>query len=139
MTRRRRAAVVACARRAGACLSVVVLCCSPGARAGAHHSAAAEYLLAQTVEIDGIITAFALRNPHSLIEIDVRDDSGAIHGWTVEWAPRVLLINDGITDATLRIGDRVRITGNPGRLATAYRLHMTTITRSGDHWSWKGG
>jgi hypothetical protein len=138
MTRRRNT-VVACLLHPCACLAVIVLCCSPGVRADAHHSAAAEYLLTQTVEIDGIVTAFALRNPHSLLAVDVRDDSGATHTWTVEWAPRILLIDDGITDATLRIGDRVSIIGNPGRLATAYTLHMTAIARASDHWSWKGG
>ena len=37
---------------------------------------------------------------------------------------------------TLKIGDKVRVTGRPGRNAMDHRLLMMFIERPSDGWSW---
>jgi hypothetical protein len=47
-----------------------------GRQVFAHHSFSAEYDSAQKVEIQGVVTQFVWRNPHSFMMIDVTDKDG---------------------------------------------------------------
>jgi hypothetical protein len=40
---------------------------------------------------------------------------------------------------TLKPGDRVIITGAPGRNASERRIHLKSIERPADGWAWRGG
>ena len=53
----------------------------------AHHSFSAEYDSTQKVEIQGVVTEFVWRNPHSFMKIDVADKDGTAKSWTLEWGP----------------------------------------------------
>jgi thiamine monophosphate kinase len=49
-----------------------------------------------------------------------------------------VLTGEGISRETLRIGDQVVVTGNPGRVPTDYRMRMLSIERPLDGWQWRG-
>jgi hypothetical protein len=121
-----------------AALGVFVLGCDACLPAQAHHSAPTSYFLDQKIAIEGTVIQFLLRNPHSFIHVAVPDNQGVIQEWSVEWGPGILLAHDNINSETLKPGDKVRITGSPGRIAAEHRLRMSAIERTSDHWGWKG-
>jgi hypothetical protein len=83
------------------------------ALASAHHAFSPVYDAGKTVTVAGVVTAFRLVNPHAQMLIDVRDDTGATQGWEVEFDGRLNLTNGGWTDNTIKVGERVTVTGNP--------------------------
>lgn len=106
--------------------------------ASAHHSFTATYDETQKLTIDGEIAQFLFRNPHSMIHVTAPGPDGMVHRWAIEWAGVSALSGNGVTRESLRIGDRVVVTGNPGRNAEEYRLRLLSIDRPSDGWSWKG-
>ena len=100
----------------------------------AHHSFAATYLENQTITIEGKVVQFSFRNPHSFVQVEVDDGKEKLR-WAVEWAGTTQLNNTGVTNDTLKYGDSVVITGNPGRNAADHRLRMRTVKRP-DGFTW---
>jgi hypothetical protein len=99
------------------------------APAFAHHSFAAQYDGSKTVTLDATIKEFKFVNPHALATIDVADDKGAVQQWTVEFDGRLNLTNFGWTDATIRAGEHVKISGNPERTGGP-RIFFTKLVRA---------
>ena len=86
-----------------------------GGSAYAHHSFAATYHEDQTVKIEGTMVQFQFRNPHSFVQVDAPDPSGKMQRWGIEWGGAGQLGGQGVNRYTLKAGDKVIITGNPGR------------------------
>ena len=117
----------------------VVFMLSTVAAAYAHHSFAATYDQKQTITITGKMVQFSFRNPHSFVQVEVGEGNEKVR-WAVEWAGAAQLANSGIQNDTLKYGDTVVITGNPGRNAADHRLRMTTVKRpDGFTWGTKPG
>lgn len=108
-------------------------------RVAVHHSFAAYYFEEQSVTIEGTITEFAYRSPHAWVYLDVTDARGSVNRFGAEWANPNRLTRDGITSDSLKPGDRVVITGSPGRKAEERRIHLKRIERPADGWQWRGG
>jgi len=106
--------------------------------AAAHHSFAATYDASREAQIEGEVAQFLFRNPHSMVHVLAPDESGTMQRWAIEWAGVNVLTGQGITRATLRIGDSVVVTGNPGRIEADHRLRMLSIERPLDGWMWRG-
>jgi hypothetical protein len=104
--------------------------------ASAHHSFSATYDTAKTVTIEGKITQFLLRNPHSFLHIVVVDKDGKEQNWNIEWAAAGQLGGAGVTRDALKVGDPVVITGNPARDPADQRLRMVTVKRTSDGFNW---
>src|SRR5262245_16150945 len=51
-----------------------------------HHSFAGTYDLDQHKTIQGTVTTFVVRNPHSYLTIEVKNPDGKVQVWGVEWA-----------------------------------------------------
>ena len=107
-----------------------------GGRTYAHHSFAATYIENQQTSIEGELVRFVYRNPHALLEIMAPDANRGLQRWTVEWEGRGQLDHEGVTGMTLKAGDHVVITGNPGRNAADHWLRAQTIVRPSDGWKW---
>jgi hypothetical protein len=114
-------------------LSGALLC---GGRVYAHHSFASTYVEDKQVSIEGELVQFAYRNPHALIQIMAPDSNRQMQRWTVEWEGRGQLDHEGVTGMTLKAGDRVIITGNPGRNASDHWMRALRIVRPRDGWKW---
>lgn len=104
--------------------------------ADAHHSFAAMYRSEGMVEIEGQIVQFLFRNPHSFVHVMAPDDNGEMKRWTVEWSGASALDVNGLRPDTLKRGDTVVVTGNPGRNPEDYRIRMRTLHRPSDGFGW---
>ena len=111
---------------------LIVAAFMTGAQAYAHHSFAATYFEDKTVKIEGKLVQFLFRNPHSFVHIEAPDETGAMQRWAVEWGGAGQLGGQGVTRETLRPGDVVTITGNPGRNPADHRLRMVSLRRKSD-------
>jgi hypothetical protein len=100
-----------------------------GVQLYAHHSFAATYKEDQTVKIEGTLVQFQYRNPHSLVQVDAPDPKGVMQRWGVEWGGAGQLGGQNINRYTLKSGDHVIITGNPGRNPDEHRIRMTGVKR----------
>jgi hypothetical protein len=80
-----------------------------------HHPNAATYDTERQVKLQGPVTRIDWVNPHAYLFVDVRDASGVVTNWAVEFGNPVDLERDGWKPSTLRIGDVVTVEGNPAR------------------------
>jgi hypothetical protein len=102
----------------------------------AHHSFAASYMEERTVTVEGELVQFLFRNPHSFVHLLVRDKDGSQVRYAVEWTGANQLGVQGVTPETLKIGDRVVITGTPGRNPSDHRIRMLSLRRPKDNLRW---
>jgi len=115
-------------------LAVVAL--AVGAQAFAHHSFAATYLEDQSMTIEGELVQFQLRNPHAYVHVVVKEPDGSMVRYVVEWGSPIQLSGTGVTRNTLKPGDHVIISGNPGRDPANHRVRLLTLRRPKDGLSW---
>lgn len=108
-----------------------------------HHSFAGTYLEdAKPQEIKGTLKTFNVRNPHSFVHVDdesLKAKDGTPIRWVIEWGAAGQLAQQGVSTGTLKVGDKVVVTGSPSRNAEDHRLRMRTITRPADGWKWPVG
>jgi hypothetical protein len=115
----------------------VVLILSTAAFIFAHHSFTATYSLDKTLTIEGKIAQFIFRNPHSFVHVLAPDETGTTVRWAIEWGGAGKLGNQGgVSAQTLKAGDIIVVTGNPGRDPAEHRMRMVTIKRTSDGFGW---
>jgi len=107
-----------------------------GIQVYAHHSFAATYFEDKQETIEGNLTQFMFRNPHSFIHVEGKDKNGQTVTWAVEWGGGGQLGRTGVTRDTLKTGDHVVIVGNPGRNPEDHRLRMIRLKRTSDNFTW---
>jgi hypothetical protein len=61
--------------------------------------------------IEGIVTRFEWRNPHSRVYLDVQVENGGVEHWTIETESLIVLSRLGWTKEMLKPGDRITTTG----------------------------
>ena len=86
----------------------------------AHHSTA-QYK-DDEVQLRGIVTEYAWRNPHVLVFWNVKDDDGKVVEWTGEMASVTSMLADGLTKNSLKTGDDVIITVRTSKAGTPNSL-----------------
>ena len=106
-----------------------------GITAAAHHSIIGTYDFKKEVKLDGKLVQVQLRNPHSFIHVEAPDDKGVMQRWALEWGGAGQLVNQGVDRNSLKIGDKVVVTGNPSRNGDT-RMRLTTIRRPSDGFGW---
>src|SRR5918993_321736 len=82
---------------------------------GAHHSFDAEYDSKKPITVTGYVTKLDWINPHAYVYIDSKDESGAVKNFRIEMGPPYALARGGWKRDTLKIGDKVTVTG--GRIS----------------------
>ena len=102
----------------------------------AHHSFTATYDETSETRIEGTLVQFLYRNPHAFVHVMAPDASGEIRRWAIEWGAAGTLDRQGVRRETLRVGDHVVITGNPGRNPIDHRIRMLTLERPADNFTW---
>ncbi len=102
--------------------------------ASAHHSFPAHYVADGNVVLEGTVSEFLWRNPHSFIHLEVTNEQGEPEFWALEWHNTVIMARMGFTPDTIRAGDEVVVSGNPARDGTR-RIRMVTLERPADGFS----
>jgi len=80
----------------------------------AHHSPAV-FDRTKEVKLVGVVKEFRWSNPHSYIELEVRNDKGEVDFWAVEMNPPSYLVKAGWKSTTIKAGDTVTVMINPLR------------------------
>src|SRR5437868_12639566 len=92
----------------GAFVGAVKFCMAGFLVAGqtfAHHSFASTYFMDQKARIEGTLIEFALRSPHSFVQIEAQDPkTGGVVTWVIEWGSTERLNRQGVTKETLKPG-----------------------------------
>jgi hypothetical protein len=78
----------------------------------AHHSFTM-FDTTKALTITGTVTQFEWTNPHSYIEIDVPDESGAVKHWSIEMGSPSILQQSGWKFSSLKKGDKATLVINP--------------------------
>jgi hypothetical protein len=102
-----------------------------GAAPAAHHSLASMYDGSRQTSIDASVTAFHFVNPHPYLIVAVNDGGSDRAEWRLELDNRHELVDVGMTEQTLRPGDRVLVSGSPGR-QQARILYVRRLERPSD-------
>jgi len=80
----------------------------------AHHGAAS-FDVGKTVTVTGTVTEYVWTNPHVLVKVDAKDDSGAPKQWVLEaWNP-VTQAGRGWSKNTFKAGDVVSLDITPAK------------------------
>ena len=95
-------------------LSVAIGIAIPAMTIHAHHSIAGVYDTNRQMTIEATITQFQFINPHPFVLVEVKNDAGT-QPWRLEMDNRGELIQIGMNGETLKPGDRITVTGSPGR------------------------
>lgn len=97
-----------------AALAAFFLCLTFSGTALAHHGSA-NYDAAKTVSVKGTVTDFQFVNPHVLIYMDVKDESGKVSKWQGELTNPNRLSRIGWKKDTLKPGDVITLSGLPAK------------------------
>ena len=117
-------------------IAAALLALGVAAPAWAHHSFPATYHVDQLETITGEVVQFLYRNPHSFINVLAPGKDGKVHRYAIEWGGSAALGRNEVSAATLRAGDKVTITGNPGRVEEDYRIRLQKIVRVREDEEW---
>jgi hypothetical protein len=95
----------------------------------AHHSFAAQYDRGKPNKLVGPVTKIDWINPHARIFMDVKDESGKVVNWEVELGPPAMLMRNGWTRNSLKVGESVTVNGFAAKegsnLANAQSVTLT--------------
>jgi hypothetical protein len=81
----------------------------------AHHSFKAEFDETHPVTFSGTVTKLSWKNPHVMLNMDVKDESGKVANWEMELASPNGLLREGWKVDSLKPGDHVVVSGYAAR------------------------
>ena len=99
-----------------------------------HHSIAGVYDGSRQVKIEGTVAEFHFVNPHPFLIVDVKNDvknGGGTKQWRLEMDNRYELEEVGMNAETLKEGDRIVVSGSPGR-TQSQSLYIRRLDRPAD-------
>jgi hypothetical protein len=82
--------------------------------AHAHHSFFGRFDTQAVTELAGEVTEVLWRNPHATLGVRSRDADGRVAQWAIETSSLTVLRRMGIEEGTIKLGDHIRLAGNPG-------------------------
>jgi hypothetical protein len=96
-------------------LAAVTVCALCVADASAHHSFAPHFDASKPVSIEGTVTEYEQRNPHSYLHIAALDENGRTREYVCESHGVTQLTRNGIRPEMFKAGTKVRVTGSLSR------------------------
>ena len=116
-------------RRRSLLVAIAGLLLVVGGPLSAHHSFYATYREDTQITLQGILDRVVYRNPRSYVYLQVSDRNNQVQHWVVECGSPDQMRRQRLTIDTLKQGDRVIVTGSPGRDPGDRRLRLRTIAR----------
>jgi hypothetical protein len=80
----------------------------------AHHGVAG-YDMTKTTTVHGTVSKFDWSNPHVVVYVDAKNDSGEMQHWTIEFASPVHMARAGWSKSSMKTGDDIAIDTHPSR------------------------
>ena len=80
----------------------------------AHHGVAG-YDMTKTITLHGSVSKFDWSNPHVVVFVDAKNDSGEMQHWTIEFAAPVHMARAGWSKNAMKAGDDITIETHPSR------------------------
>jgi Family of unknown function (DUF6152) len=111
----------------GLLLTIAVL----GADTALAHHSPVMFDQTQQVTLTGTVRAFQWTNPHSYIQLIVKNDQGQDEEWNLEMAAPTYLYNLGWRPATVKAGDTLTVTIAPLRKGGRGGLLLKAATADG--------
>ncbi|MEQ1907920.1 MAG: DUF6152 family protein [Vicinamibacterales bacterium] len=86
----------------------------------AHHSFFGEFDIHQPITVTGVVTKVEWTNPHIRFYLDVTDRKGQVTRWIFLGAAAAGLVRQGVSETSLKIGERVKVDGFRALEGNAY-------------------
>ena len=96
----------------------------------AHHSISAEFDMNRPVTFTGTVTKIEWTNPHIYTHVEVKEPDGKVVEYRVEGGPPNALYRAGWRKDTLKVGDKVTVSGLRAKIATSTNIGVATVTTS---------
>jgi hypothetical protein len=97
--------------------------------ASAHHSAALFYEMGARIQLKGEVKRWSFRNPHAIVELDVKNAKGEMEHWTCETSAPSALRRAGWSQESMKAGEIVTIDGVPARDGSKL-MRITGVTKA---------
>jgi hypothetical protein len=94
----------------------------------AHHGTGINYDNTRRVVMNGVVTDFEWKNPHTQLYMDVKDEKGSVIHFAVEMNSPGVLARDGWTRHEFKTGDQVSIAVYPSRAGAPVGECLTPST-----------
>ena len=108
---------------------VVVGLVATGLPVEAHHASAPFYDDTKSVEVVGTVLRFNFRNPHSFLLVQAENEAGEMVEWEIEMGPAVSMSRRGWTPETIKVGDPIKVVGQPSRAPGTHGVCCAQLTR----------
>ena len=93
----------------------------------AHHAISAEFDTTKPIKFEGTVKSVDWMNPHIYVNIESKDNGKTIL-YSVEGGPPNALFRQGWRPDTLKVGDKVSVTGIRAKKADSNRVGQAQIT-----------
>ena len=97
----------------------------------AHHGRGATYDMKNRITLKGTVTRVDWRNPHVVIWMDAKDDTGKVINWGFENAGVSQLAQEGYNRNTLKVGQEITAVVNPAANGGATAIVVKVILADG--------
>ena len=109
-------------------LAAALACIAFSWGASAHHSTAAEFDTRKPIQFTGTVKKVQWMNPHIYTHIEVKTADGNTVVYRVEGGPPNALYRQGWRMDSLKVGDRVTVTGFRAKNEESMHVGQATIT-----------
>jgi hypothetical protein len=114
-----------------ACFVVVVVLSVTAGSLLAHHGRGNTFDMEKRITLKGPVSSVSWRNPHVVIYMDVKDDTGKVTTWGFENAGVSQLAREGYNRNTLKIGQEITAIVNPSRAGAPTGIIVKVVLEDG--------
>ena len=113
----------------------LLLLLSATAATFAHHSVAGQFDTSKALTLTGVISKVEWINPHIYLQLDVRDEGGAVTSWALATLPTAMMRRAGLTREAVqgKPGEIVTVAANPARDESRRLAWVNKITYADGH------
>jgi hypothetical protein len=98
---------------------------------GLSHHSHAMFDYNKEVSVTGIVTQWVLRNPHTYLYIDVKNEKGEVVNYSIEMSNLTQMVERGFAASTFKVGDTVTAKVHPLRDGRGGGNYVTIVAADG--------
>lgn len=113
----------------GAVLAIVGVLMMPASTLTHHGSASFDDT--KEITLKGTVTEFLWANPHCFLKLEVKDDTGAVRNWNLEFGNPTGMTSRGFRRTTFKPGEQVTVTLTPVKSGAPVGRVRTVVLANG--------